>query len=205
MPLQNRVLPTQDIVANTARGTLTGNRGILHRDDRTLSTARWSHKAWICCTLDWKGIRRSVMTGRKWTELFFLDEATAFAAGHRPCALCRRADYLRFRGAWAKATGAFASAADMDTALHAARITLGTRVQKRYSAPLKSIPRGTFILWQDRPHLVSASGLLAYAPDGYHSVLPYEKGAEVIVLTPAPLVAVISAGYCPATHGTAAR
>ncbi|WP_253279588.1 hypothetical protein [Loktanella sp. 3ANDIMAR09] len=92
MPLQNRVLPTQEIVADPARGTLTGNRGILHVADGVMGRARWKSKAWICCTLDWQGRRRQLMTGRKWTELFFLDEATALAAGHRPCAYCRRAD-----------------------------------------------------------------------------------------------------------------
>jgi len=90
VPLQNRVLPTGEIAAIPARGTLTGNRGIIHRDDKTLGTSRWSHHAWICCTLDWQGRKRPVMTGRNWTELFFLDESVAFAAGHRPCGYCRR-------------------------------------------------------------------------------------------------------------------
>jgi hypothetical protein len=94
--LQNRVQPDGQILAIPARGTMTGNRGILHGPDRTLATKRWSHKAWICCVLDWQGRKRDVMTGRYWTELFFLDEAVAMAAGHRPCGYCRRADYNQF-------------------------------------------------------------------------------------------------------------
>jgi len=105
VPLQNRVLPTGEIAAIPARGTLTGNRGIIHRDDKTLGTSRWSHHAWICCTLDWQGRKRPVMTGRNWTELFFLDESVAFAAGHRPCGYCRRAAYNAFVAAWDLAEG----------------------------------------------------------------------------------------------------
>ena len=202
MPLQNRVLPTQEIVADPARGTLTGNRGILHREDRTLGTARWTHKAWICCTLDWKGRRRTLMSGRKWTELFFLDEAVAFAAGHRPCATCRRAAYMRFQAAWTAAMGAPARAPIIDAALHAARVN-PDRSQRRHTARLTALPAGTFVLWQDRPHLVGDAGLQAWTPAGYRLALPKTKGAEVIVLTPAPLVAVLRAGYGPALHDTA--
>ena len=115
-------MPTGEIAAHPARGTLTGNRGILHRDDRTLGTARWTHKAWICCTLDWKGRRREVMSGRTWTELFFLDEAVALAAGHRPCATCRREAYRRFQAAWTAAMGTPARAPLLDAALHTARV-----------------------------------------------------------------------------------
>ena len=153
MPLQNRVLPTGEITAHPARGTLTGNRGILHRDDRTLGPARWTHKAWICCTLDWKGRRRAVMTGRTWTELFFLDEAVALAAGHRPCATCRRAAYRRFQTAWAAAFGTVPRGPAMDAALHAARVA-PDKTQLRHSARLGTLPAGTFVLWHDRPHLV---------------------------------------------------
>lgn len=202
MPLQNRVLPTGEVVATRARGTLTGNRGILHREDRTLGTSRWTHKAWICCTLGWKGIRRSVMTGRTWTELFFLDEATAFAAGHRPCALCRRAEYDRFRLAWAQAHKSAARAPDIDAVLHAARIVPGTRNQQRWRAPLATLPPGTFVLLEHTPHLVGPDRLHTYSPDGYRPATCKAKGAEVIVLTPAPLVAVLQAGYTPALHET---
>ena len=203
MTLQNRVLPTGEIIAHPARGTLTGNRGILHREDRTLGASRWTHKAWICCTLDWKGIRRPVMTGRSWTELFFLDEATAFAAGHRPCALCRRADYDRFRLAWALTHETDARAPDIDAALHATRIAPDKRSQQRWHAPLAELPLGTFILLGDRPYLVGHDFLHAFSPDGYQRATSKTKGAEVIVLTPAPLVSVLRAGYNPTLHETA--
>ena len=202
MPLQNRVMPTGEIVAHPARGTLTGNRGILHRDDRTLGTARWRHRSWICCTLQWKSVRRPVMTGRKWTELFFLDEAVALAAGHRPCALCRRDAYTRFQSAWTAATGQQAKAPVMDAALHAARLR-SDREQRRFTARLTSLPAGTFVLWQGHPHLVGESGLQAHAPGGYRIALAKTRGAEVVVLTPAPIVDVLRAGYQPALHDTA--
>ena len=117
-PLQNRVLPTGEIVAIPARGTMTGNRGILHRPDKTLGRARWTHKAWICCVIDFRGRRRDVMGGRSWTELFFLDEAVAFAAGHRPCAYCRRPAYTAFKAAWDGAP----KATEMDRVLHLERL-----------------------------------------------------------------------------------
>src|SRR5215471_17818564 len=103
MPLQNRVTPFGEIVAIAQRGLLMGNRGIIHDPGtRTLLNRRWATKAWICCVCAFKGVRREVMGGRSWTELFFLDEATALAAGHRPCFFCRRADADAFRIAWEK-------------------------------------------------------------------------------------------------------
>src|SRR5215211_2432471 len=104
-PLQNRVTPTGEIVSDPARGLLMGNRGCLHDQDRTLRTARWRSKLWICCRLDFKGARRDPMPPGRWTALFFLDEATALSAGHRPCAYCRRADYLAYAEAWRRAAG----------------------------------------------------------------------------------------------------
>ena len=100
MPLQNRVTPSGEIVADPSRGLLMGNRGCLHGPGRTLGVSRWRSKLWICCLLDYKGVRRDPMPPGRWTALFFLDEATALAAGHRPCGYCRRADYLAFAEAW---------------------------------------------------------------------------------------------------------
>ena len=106
MPLQNRVTPTGDIIATPHRGLFTGNRGIIHDPaTKTLLKKRWSSPAWITCVCEFRGWRRKVMGGRSWTELFFLDEATAFAAGHRPCFFCRRDDANRFRAAWEKGNG----------------------------------------------------------------------------------------------------
>ena len=106
MPLQNRVTPTGDIIATPHRGMFTGNRGIIHDPaTKTLLKKRWSSPAWITCVCEFRGWRRKVMGGRSWTELFFLDEATAFAAGHRPCFFCRRDDANRFRAAWEEGNG----------------------------------------------------------------------------------------------------
>ena len=203
MPLQNRVLPTGEIVSDPARGTLTGNRGIIHRDNRTLGTARWSHHAWICCTLDWQGRKRQLMTGRKWTELFFLDEAVAFAAGHRPCGYCRREAYNRFADAWGAATGTRPKAAQMDNALHAARITPGTRRQQAHPAPMANLPTGAIIDHNGRAHLVSDQHLHAYAPAGYGPAISRPRGGTASVLTPAPTLAVLAQGYRPMIHITA--
>src|SRR4051794_9182423 len=133
MPLQNRVTPSGDIIATPHRGLFTGNRGIIHDPaTRTLLNRRWSSHAWLVCVCEFKGRRRQVMGGRSWTELFFLDEATAFAAGHRPCFFCRRNDALRFRAAWEVGNGiANARAGDIDGVLHHERLD---RAKKRLHA-----------------------------------------------------------------------
>ena len=117
MPLRNRVTPLSAVEAVPARGLFTGNRGVLHDDRRQLVTDRWRTKAWIVCTLTWKGVRRVPMTPRRWTELFFLDEAVALAAGHRPCAYCRRPAFREFLAA-----SGFERAPALDAALHADRV-----------------------------------------------------------------------------------
>lgn len=191
MPLQNRVLPTGDIVADPARGSFTGNRGCLHDDQQRLGRARWKTRAWIICALAYKGWQRQVMTPRRWTELFFLDEAVALAAGHRPCALCRRAAYEAFRAAW----GGAPKAADMDAALHQARLDRD-RQQRRFLADPGSLPDGSFVLIGARPHLISAGLALPYAPQGYEPGRVCPTG-PVFVLTPRPTVDVLNAGYQP--------
>lgn len=123
MTLRNRVQPDVQILAVPSRGMFTGNRGILHVSDKVMGDALWKHRAWICCTLDWQNRRRPLMTGRNWTELFFLDEAAAMAAGHRPCAYCRRQNYNAFTDAW----GGSLKAPQMDAILHGARAIPGAR------------------------------------------------------------------------------
>jgi hypothetical protein len=127
MPLQNRVSPFGDIVAIPQRGMFTGNRGIIHDPaTRTLLKKRWAAKAWLICLCEYRGRRRAVMGDRSWTELFFLDEAIALAAGHRPCFFCRRRAAESFRVAWAKARGEGEPlAAEMDAVLHAERLDQG--------------------------------------------------------------------------------
>jgi len=196
-PLQNRVLPTGEIVADPARGTMTGNRGILHDDQGRLTRRRWTHKAWICCVLDWQGRKRAIMTGRTWTELFFLDEAVAMAAGHRPCGYCRRADYADFRAAW----GGAPRAPEMDAVLHHDR--LAGRVQRRNIMAMEDVPVGAMIMLGGTPMLVCGDRLLPYAPDGYGAPLPRPKAQTVACLTPAALCRVLAAGYRPKLHASA--
>ena len=192
MALQNRVMPWGEIVADPARGMFTGNRGCLHDDQGRLGRARWTGRAWIICTLDYKGFRRQVMTPRRWTELFFLDEAVALAAGHRPCALCRRDAFIAYREAW----GGGLKAPQMDAALHEAR--LGARVW-RESADL---PDGAFVRVAGHGFLLHGAGMLPYAPAGYGAAVGRVLG-QVEVLTPAPTLAVLAARYRPILHPSA--
>ncbi|WP_342075297.1 hypothetical protein [Yoonia sp. SS1-5] len=203
MPLQNRVLPTGEIVIDPARGGLTGNRGIIHRPDKTLGVARWSHKAWICCTLDWQGRRRSVMTGRNWTELFFLDEVTALAAGHRPCGYCRRQAYLDFVAAWTRGSGTRPKAPMMDKALHAARVNGRNRTQIRHQARAEHLPDGVMALHDDAPHLLWNGQLIPYTTTGYAPAHSSEARDSLTVLTPVPTISVLRHGYAPQVHPSA--
>ncbi len=192
MPLQNRVMPWGEIVADPARGLFTGNRGCLHDDQKRLGRARWRHRAWIICELQYKGWKRQVMTPGTWTELFFLDEAVALAAGHRPCALCRRAAYDAFRAAW----GGAPKAPEMDAALHAAR--LGPRLWRQASG----LPDGAFVRAGGQAWLVQGATMRGFSPAGYGPAVSL-PGGEVEVLTPGPALAVLAAGYRPVLHPSA--
>lgn len=198
MALQNRVMPDGSIVAIPLRGTLTGNRGILHRADRTLGRARWRHRAWISCRLDWKGTRRVPMTEGTWTELFFHDEAVALSAGHRPCALCRREAYRGFQAAWVAAGLGDASAPAMDRVLHAAR-TARDPSGATHRARAEDLPDGTMIAHAGELALILGGKAVAFSETGYGTPRPRPSG-EVAVLTPAPLVGVLRSGYRPALH-----
>ena len=205
MPRQNRVTPFSTIEAVSARGTLMGNRGILHDDRGRLGVARWRHPHWVTCLLEFKGRWRPVMQPRAYTELFFLDEATAFAAGHRPCGECRRPDYLRFLDAWAKATGAKdrakLRAVGIDDVMHESRHRSGSRDQRTWRARLADLPDGTFVRLSgdDHPWVVSGSALLRWSHDGYDEKKKRGRG-EVEVLTPKVSVAAFRAGYRPVLH-----
>lgn len=204
MPLQNRVTPNAEIVADPARGTLTGNRGILHVAPGVLGPRRWTSKAWIACAIEFKARRRQVMNGRTWTELFFLDEATAFAAGHRPCAECRRAAYDIFRTAWAAAhpNGTSPRANEIDKALHAERVERSSRRQVTHERTASELPDGTFIRLGNECWLIHDGRLHLWSPGGYRATRPVPPD-EVTVLTPASLVAVMASGYRAALHPSA--
>ena len=212
MPRQNRVTPFGELAAVPERGALMGNRGILH-DAEGLIRRRWATRAWIACLLRFKGRRRTVMTPRSYTELFFLDEATALAAGHRPCAECRRADFLRFRAAWLAGNGAHGLApnapiAELDRVLHAERLDgTGRAARKRtWQAPLAGLPDGVLVVRAgapDEPCLVWRGGLLAWSFAGYGPPVRALPDEMVAVLTPPSTVAAIRAGYAPTVHPSA--
>jgi hypothetical protein len=195
MPLRNRVTPLGEIVATEHRGTLMGNRGVLHDDGGRLIRA-WQVRRWIACRLEFKDRHRELLQPRRWTELFFLDEATAIAAGHRPCAECRRADYRRWQAAW-EAAGLGAVGADaMDVVLHADRT--GPRPRRAVA----SLPDGAMVLERGRPWLVLGGELLGWDHAGYDS--RRAAGPEPLeVITAASAVAVLAAGYAPELHPTA--
>ena len=196
MPFQNRVDPWGRLFRTPARGTFMGNRGgALHNDAREIVRQHKSHR-WITCALKFKGWHREVMTPGRYTELFFLDEAVAFAAGHRPCAECRRSHFNAFLAAWrlshAQPPTAIVRAPDIDAELHSAR-------KVTYQAPLASLPNGCFVEINAAAWLVWHEALYRWSPEGYVSREP-RAGRTVTVLTPAPIVECFRAGYLPQIH-----
>jgi hypothetical protein len=191
-PLQNRVDPYGAPVAVNARGALMGNRGgRFHRPDRTLGRRRWASRQWISCLCAFQGRHRTVW-GDSYTELFFLDEPTALAAGHRPCFLCRRADAEAFRQAFAAARP---SAPQMDAVLHRERLAAlpGRDVER----PLAGLPDGAMIEWNGRPHAVRGAALLPWSFFGYGAPEPRPAEAKARLLTPPAIVEALRAGYSP--------
>ena len=207
MPHQNRVTPEGDIIATPARGTMFGIRGgCFHDAHGRLARRHWASRRWICCLLEFKGRRRPLLQPGRYTELFFLDEATAFAAGHRPCFECRRADATRFAELWASLANkpARMSAPDMDLLLHAARLTREA-AKRTWRSPLGALPDGVMVRIAGVAHLLSGGDLLAWTPAGYTGRLTAEAARVADVLTPEPTAAIISAGYAPMLHATARR
>lgn len=204
MPLQNRVDPWGQLHAVAARGDWLGNRGILH-DDRKQVIAQWRHKHWVTCRLEFKGRRREIFGANSYSELFFLDEATAFSAGHRPCAECRRERYKEFKTSWSAANAeridsSNPSVAEIDNQLHAERaVPGGDKVV--FQAELGDLPNGTFIelhgrallLWADQLHTWSATG---YSP--FRDMVP--PSTKVSILTPRSLVRMFNRDFKPQVH-----
>jgi hypothetical protein len=200
MPLQNRVTPFGELVALPGRGTMLGNRGILHDDDRRI-VRPWQLRRWITCQLSYRDRRRTVMRPRTWTELFFLDEATAFAAGHRPCAECRRPAYRTFQQRWAAGTGLPTGADAIDFVLHGERRT--GRAKQTYDADLATLPDGAFVALEGAGWLVWDRELLEWSDAGYRQRRARPAGGSVAVLTPRSTVAAFAAGYRPGIHPSA--
>ena len=199
MPRQNRVTPYGELIAVPDRGMFWGNRGVLHDDQGRL--VRYSRaRAWLICVLEFKGRRRTLMTPGRLTELFFLDEATGLAAGHRPCGECRRGDYQAFKWAFGVGSG---GASEMDARLHADRL-VRPGVRRRYAASPSTLPDGTMVEASGQPWLVHEGGLLAWTPGGYGSWRVVEPSSEVTVITPRATVAALAAGYRPVVHPSAA-
>lgn len=204
MPLRNRVDPLGEIVAVAARGTLMGNRGgCLHDGHRRLGRRRWASKAWIACVLDFRGRRRTVMTPGRYTELFFLDEATALAAGHRPCFECRRADALAFARAWAAARGLDARplAGEMDEVLHAERIAPGRR-KRTVAVAAVDLVDGVMILADGTPCLVWDGMARPWSFGGYGKAVALPRGT-VEMITPRSTARVLAGGYRARVHPSA--
>ena len=203
MPLQNRVTPTGDIVATPHRGIFTGNRGIIHDPaTKTLLKKRWSNPAWITCVCEFRGWRRKVMGGRSWTELFFLDEATAFAAGHRPCFFCRRDDANRFRAAWQRGNGVTdMRAKEMDAVLHRERLERGKKRLHPLPVPLAELPDGAMVQAGAESFVVLQGRALLWSMAGYRTA--DHAIDDAMLLTPPSTLRAISAGYRPVLHGSA--
>jgi hypothetical protein len=214
MPLQNRVTPFGEIIATHARGLFMGNRGRLHDEYRTLRRQHTSERRWLVCNIKFRERKRTPMSPGRYTELFFLDEATALAAGHRPCAECRNAEYRRFKELWVganrerikdTANGGVVSAEQIDGVLQTERMSAdGTK--RRFRSTCKELPDGVLIAPDESPdaYLIWKNSLYHWTPGGYDDRRPLQRPATVEVLTPRSIVRTIAAGYVPIVHSTAA-
>jgi hypothetical protein len=209
MPRRNRVTPFGDVIATPERGTMMGNRGILHDPEGRVRRS-WQVKRWLLCVLEFRGRHRTVMAPNRYTELFFLDEATGLAAGHRPCFECRRGRFLAFRDAWAAGNRPTMRSetirADlMDDQLQRERVG-PDRSKRTFTADLDELPDGVFVKLDGSAGgacLIWRDDLLDWSPAGYTRRRPRPRGAAVSVLTPRSIVAAIRAGYVPEVHPSA--
>ena len=205
MPLQNRVTPFGEIVAIGQRGLFVGNRGILHDPaTRTLLRRRWTNKAWIVCRCDFGSRRRAVMSRQSWTELFFYDEAVAFAAGHRPCYYCRREAALQFAATWRAAHELTAvSATQIDAVLHAQRLDRGNKRVHPLPCPPAQLPDGAMVVAARHPHVVVQGKMFRWSEAGYEKAATPARADGL--LTPPSTVAAFGAGYRCELHPSLGR
>lgn len=209
MPRQNRVTPFGTIIATPERGTYMGNRGRLH-DERGIIRRPWKVKRWLVCMLHFRGRQRTIMAPNRYTELFFLDEATALAAGHRPCAECRHDRFIAFCDGWKAAHPEIPrnrrpTADEIDDQLHEERLAVD-RLKEPCDAHLNEVPDGVFVTspaWGEHAYLVLDARLLKWSPGGYTEIRDRPSGAQVSVLTPKSTVETIGAGYTPEIHPSA--
>lgn len=198
--LQNRVDPFGNLIKTQARGAWMGNRGILHNDKREVIRS-FKLKAWITCKLEFNGRKRQVMAPHRYTELFFLDEATSFAAGHRPCFECRRENYHKFKSLWLKGNPQYhfdekTSIKKIDDILHKERINRD-RSKVTYQENIKSIPNGTFVLVENKAYLIFNKKMYLWSPFGYETEIELPNKNKLTVITPGSLVNTFRAGYVP--------
>lgn len=208
MPYQNRVTPAGELIATAARGMYTGNRGRLHKE--AVQIARhYEVRRWIMCRLDYPKPTHTVMAPQHYTHLFFLDEATALAAGHRPCAMCLHSRFTEFMTYWQETQPESGTAGQpkvdaVDRVLHGERLT-ETRQKRTYTASIDELPDGTFILFDaQQPFLMLGQQLLAWEPHGYTAAIVRPGERSVAVLTPPSIVTILAAGYRPMLHPSAA-
>jgi hypothetical protein len=204
MPLQNRVTPFGEIVATADRGMLMGNRGCLHDTNRTLGKRRWVTKAWVTCTLSFGNRRRQLMHPGYYTELFFLDEPTALAAGHRPCAECRRNAYQEFVTRWSSAAGrqGTAKAPEMDRQLHSERVDRLKGIVTFQASP-QDLPEGAMVALEGVAHLKWNGAFRPWSSSGYGAPIEISAYLDVTVLTPPSIVGALKYGYLPSAHPSA--
>ena len=202
MPLQNRVNPFGELVATPARGTMMGNRGgRFHRDDRTLGGRRWSSRHWICCDVHYKNAKHEAM-GDGYTSLFFLDEVTALAAGHRPCFFCRRKEAQHFLSLAEPPLTADAA----DRILHGER-----RASRKRTAPappdvpLAALPDGAMVAVGGVPYAVRGRYLLRWTFEGYRDAIARSTVARATLITPPLFIGILGRGYRPRWHDSAQR
>ena len=204
LPLQNRVTPYGDIIATEERGTLMGNRGILHVEGQIVR--RSMHRGWITCTLNHENVHRKVMSEGKYTELFFLDEATAFSAGHRPCYNCQRERSYYFRSCWVRTNFRThglgnKSIAEIDRVLHRERITRNEE-KVTYLDHAINVGRGAFVELEGKYYLKWGQGFYEWSPGGYVTGISIPHRQLLNVLTPKSVVRCFKNGFVPQVHGS---
>jgi len=209
MSLQNRVKPDGKIIISASRGMLMGNRGVIHKNK--VIVAKFKTKAWITCSINYKGIKRVVMTDNLYTELFFLDEATAFSAGHRPCSLCRNKNFKLFKSLWIEANAQTFDLTDfsigsIDRVLHDERISIDGK-KLTYSSKLSALPNGVIIQMagSDDFYLYYNQQLLKWSESGYTAITKPNDDLEVNVLTPQSMVKIFGLGYLCEIHDSAKK
>ena len=198
--LQNRVDPFGNIIRTPERGAWLGNRGVIHNKEKQI-VRPFKIKAWITCVLEFRGRHREVMMPNRWTELFFLDEATAFSAGHRPCFQCRYIDHQRFKEFWLKGNPQYGlnmktPVSKIDDIIHSERVT-ADKSKVTYEGDIKALPEGVFVLYNEKPHLIKNHQLYRWSPGGYGAPIDPPQVEKITVLTPQSIVSMISAGYAP--------